>query len=59
MTEMIKVENLNKTFTLHLRGGIALPVLRNVSPCMAHRVRENPRCCGRSTATIARRPAIS
>lgn len=29
MTEMIKVENLDKTFTLHLRGGIALPVLRN------------------------------
>lgn len=27
--EMIKVENLDKTFTLHLRGGIALPVLRN------------------------------
>lgn len=29
MSEMIKVENLDKTFTLHLRGGIALPVLRN------------------------------
>ena len=29
MTEMIKVEHLDKTFTLHLRGGIALPVLRN------------------------------
>ncbi|MBS4046792.1 MAG: phosphonate C-P lyase system protein PhnL [Alphaproteobacteria bacterium] len=29
MAEMIKVENLDKTFTLHLRGGIALPVLRN------------------------------
>ncbi|QDO97498.1 phosphonate C-P lyase system protein PhnL [Ferrovibrio terrae] len=29
MTEMIKVESLDKTFTLHLRGGIALPVLRN------------------------------
>lgn len=29
MTEMIKVENLDKTFTLHLRGGVALPVLRN------------------------------
>lgn len=29
MTEMIKVEDLDKTFTLHLRGGIALPVLRN------------------------------
>ncbi|MCW0233842.1 MAG: phosphonate C-P lyase system protein PhnL [Ferrovibrio sp.] len=28
-TDMIKVENLDKTFTLHLRGGIALPVLRN------------------------------
>lgn len=27
--DMIKVENLDKTFTLHLRGGIALPVLRN------------------------------
>jgi alpha-D-ribose 1-methylphosphonate 5-triphosphate synthase subunit PhnL len=27
--EMIKVENLDKTFTLHQRGGIALPVLRN------------------------------
>jgi alpha-D-ribose 1-methylphosphonate 5-triphosphate synthase subunit PhnL len=29
MSEMIKVENLDKTFTLHLRGGVALPVLRN------------------------------
>ncbi len=29
MAEVIKVENLDKTFTLHLRGGIALPVLRN------------------------------
>ena len=27
--DMIRVENLDKTFTLHLRGGIALPVLRN------------------------------
>jgi alpha-D-ribose 1-methylphosphonate 5-triphosphate synthase subunit PhnL len=27
--DMIKVDNLDKTFTLHLRGGIALPVLRN------------------------------
>jgi alpha-D-ribose 1-methylphosphonate 5-triphosphate synthase subunit PhnL len=30
-TEMIRVENLDKTFTLHLRGGIALPVLRDAS----------------------------
>lgn len=29
--EMIRVENLDKTFTLHLRGGIALPVLRDTS----------------------------
>lgn len=27
--DMIRVENLDKTFTLHLRGGVALPVLRN------------------------------
>lgn len=27
--EMIRVENLDKTFTLHLRGGVALPVLRD------------------------------
>lgn len=29
--EMIRVENLEKTFTLHLRGGVALPVLRDTS----------------------------
>nr|WP_298724197.1 phosphonate C-P lyase system protein PhnL [uncultured Ferrovibrio sp.] len=28
---MIRVENLEKTFTLHLRGGVALPVLRDTS----------------------------
>jgi alpha-D-ribose 1-methylphosphonate 5-triphosphate synthase subunit PhnL len=27
MTEMIRIESLEKTFTLHLRGGVALPVL--------------------------------
>lgn len=29
--EMIRVENLHKTFTLHLRGGVALPVLRDTA----------------------------
>ncbi|WP_300303940.1 phosphonate C-P lyase system protein PhnL [Ferrovibrio sp.] len=29
--DMIRVENLDKTFTLHLRGGVALPVLRDTS----------------------------
>lgn len=33
--EMIRVDNLDKTFTLHLRGGIALPVLRNTSLSVA------------------------
>lgn len=33
--EMIRVENLGKTFTLHLRGGIALPVLRDTSLSVA------------------------
>lgn len=33
--EMIRVEDLSKTFTLHLRGGIALPVLRNTSLSVA------------------------
>src|SRR3546814_12256527 len=32
---MIRVENLDKTFTLHLRGGIALPVLRDTSLSVA------------------------
>ena len=34
-TEMIRVENLDKTFTLHLRGGVALPVLRETSLSVA------------------------
>lgn len=29
--DMIRVENLDKTFTLHLRGGVALSVLRDTS----------------------------
>lgn len=29
--EMIRVEDVSKTFTLHLRGGISLPVLRHTS----------------------------
>lgn len=31
MTEMIRVEQVDKTFTLHLRGGVALPVLRDAA----------------------------
>ncbi|WP_374302815.1 phosphonate C-P lyase system protein PhnL [Ferrovibrio sp.] len=33
--DMIRVENLDKTFTLHLRGGVALPVLRGTSLTVA------------------------
>ena len=33
--DMIRVENLDKTFTLHLRGGVALPVLRDTSLAVA------------------------
>ncbi|MGJ5178325.1 phosphonate C-P lyase system protein PhnL [Bradyrhizobium oligotrophicum] len=31
MTVMIDIENAEKTFTMHLQGGIALPVVRGVS----------------------------
>lgn len=31
MTAMIELENAEKTFTMHLQGGIALPVVRGVS----------------------------
>lgn len=31
MVEMIRVEHVDKTFTLHLRGGVALPVLRQAA----------------------------
>jgi alpha-D-ribose 1-methylphosphonate 5-triphosphate synthase subunit PhnL len=31
MTPMIRAENLNKTFTLHLQGGTRLPVLQGIS----------------------------
>ncbi|MFN4278230.1 MAG: phosphonate C-P lyase system protein PhnL [Ferrovibrio sp.] len=33
--DMIRVENLDKTFTLHLRGGVALPVLRGTDLTVA------------------------
>ncbi len=33
--EMIRVEALSKTFTLHLRGGVALPVLQNAALSVA------------------------
>lgn len=35
MAEMIKVEQVDKTFTLHLRGGVSLPVLRNAGLSVA------------------------
>lgn len=35
MAEMIRVERVDKTFTLHLRGGVALPVLRNAGLSVA------------------------
>ncbi|WJR76545.1 phosphonate C-P lyase system protein PhnL [Bradyrhizobium sp. NP1] len=31
MTLMIEIQNAEKTFTMHLQGGVQLPVLRNVS----------------------------
>jgi alpha-D-ribose 1-methylphosphonate 5-triphosphate synthase subunit PhnL len=31
MTVMIEIQNAEKTFTMHLQGGVQLPVLRNVS----------------------------
>src|SRR5258708_19867469 len=31
MTEMIEIENAEKSFTMHLQGGIRLPVVRGVS----------------------------
>ena len=31
MTEMLKVEDLHKDFTLHLRGGLRLPVLHDIA----------------------------
>jgi alpha-D-ribose 1-methylphosphonate 5-triphosphate synthase subunit PhnL len=31
MTEMIAIENAEKTFTMHLQGGVKLPVVRGVS----------------------------
>lgn len=35
MTEMIRIEDLDKTFTLHLRDGAMLPVLRGASLSVA------------------------
>jgi alpha-D-ribose 1-methylphosphonate 5-triphosphate synthase subunit PhnL len=31
MTEVLEVANVSKSFTMHLRGGVVLPVMRNVS----------------------------
>ena len=31
MTAMIEIENAEKTFVMHLQGGVELPVVRGVS----------------------------
>jgi alpha-D-ribose 1-methylphosphonate 5-triphosphate synthase subunit PhnL len=61
MSEMIKVENLDKTFTLHLRGGVALPVLRNTgfSVAAGECVTLHGPSGARSTATIGHNRAAS
>ena len=52
MTAMIDITNAEKTFTMHLQGGVELPVVRGVSfhvepgecvVCRVLQVRENPR----------------
>lgn len=52
MAEMIRVEQVDKTFTLHLRGGIALPVLRQAALSVAAGecvVLQGPSGAGKST----------
>ena len=52
MTAMIDITNAEKTFTMHLQGGVELPVVRGVSfhvepanawCCRARRAPANPR----------------
>ena len=52
MTAMIDITNAEKTFTMHLQGGVELPVVRGVSfhvdqanawCCRGHRAPANPR----------------
>jgi len=35
MTRILEVSEVSKSFTMHLRGGVVLPVVRNVSFCVA------------------------
>ena len=42
MTAMIEIENAEKTFVMHLQGGVELPVVRGVSFQVG---RANAWCC--------------